>query len=224
MAGLGDRNIDGTLTFYAQTFNTSGDTADATSPPAYRVYEDETDTPILTGTMALRDSSNTDGFYSEQITLSAANGFEEGKSYNIRMTASSGGIAGAAFHAFNVVPDIESRIPAALVGGRMDSNVGAISGSAPAADTLESFMINGVTSGTVNDGSASASSFVTDLTEASDNHYNGSVLLFLDDPLKGQSRKISDYDGTSKTITLAAAFTEAPDNGDAFVILGRIEA
>lgn len=33
--------------------------------------------------------------------------------------------------------DIQSRLPAALVGGRMDSNAGAISGDATAADNLE---------------------------------------------------------------------------------------
>jgi hypothetical protein len=35
--------------------------------------------------------------------------------------------------------NIQSRLPAALVSGRMDSNVGAISGDSTAADTLESY-------------------------------------------------------------------------------------
>lgn len=35
--------------------------------------------------------------------------------------------------------DIQSRLPAALVGGRIDANVGAISGDATAADNLESY-------------------------------------------------------------------------------------
>lgn len=65
--------------------------------------------------------------------------------------------------------DIQSRLPAALVGGRMDANVGAISADATAADNAESFfdgtgyagtnnviptvttVTNAVTAGTVSD-------------------------------------------------------------------------
>jgi len=84
MSYLGSWKIDDLLTFAIVTTRVdTGAATDADSAPAYRVYEDETATPILTGTMALLDSANTAGFYSEQITLSAANGFEKGKSYNI---------------------------------------------------------------------------------------------------------------------------------------------
>jgi hypothetical protein len=36
--------------------------------------------------------------------------------------------------------DIQTRLPAALVGGRIDANVGAVSGDATAADNLESYL------------------------------------------------------------------------------------
>lgn len=102
---LGDFQIDDVLTFPVQTqrFDT-GAAADADSAPAYRVYEDETGTPVLTGTMALLDSDNTDGFYSEQITLSAANGFENGKTYTIRIAATVNAVAGATTRVFRVKP------------------------------------------------------------------------------------------------------------------------
>ena len=74
----------------------TGTLSDADSVPTYRVYEDETATAILTGSMALLDSANTTGFYSEQIACTAANGFEVDKSYSIyiEMTVDSetGGI------------------------------------------------------------------------------------------------------------------------------------
>jgi len=44
--------------------------------------------------------------------------------------------------------DIQTRLPAALVGGRMDSNAGAISGDATAADNLELF-VEGTALGTL---------------------------------------------------------------------------
>lgn len=101
MSGLSERFIDDVLTFYATTtrFDT-GTATDADAVPAYRVYEEETTTPILTGNMALLDSANTTGFYSEQITLSAANGFEVGKCYAIYISATVNSVAGAAHREF----------------------------------------------------------------------------------------------------------------------------
>lgn len=95
MSGLGAFFIDDVLTFAVNTHNPStGAASDADSAPTYRVYEEETATPILTGTMALLDSTNTTGFYSEAITLSAANGFEVGKSYNIYIEAAVSSVTG----------------------------------------------------------------------------------------------------------------------------------
>jgi hypothetical protein len=99
---LGSWKIDDVITFHAQTTSAAGAVTDADSAPTYRIYEDETGTPIVTGTMALLDSSNTDGWYSEQITLSAANGFEKGKSYAIRMLAPVGGVSSATYHTFQI--------------------------------------------------------------------------------------------------------------------------
>ena len=103
MSYLGSWAIDDALTFYANTtrFDT-GAATDADSVPSYRVYEDETTSPLLTGSMALLDSANTAGFYSEQIALSAANGFEAGKQYAIYIAATVNLVAGASHHTFQV--------------------------------------------------------------------------------------------------------------------------
>jgi predicted amidohydrolase len=61
------------------------------------------------------------------------------------------------------------------------------------------------------------------LAEASNDHYNGAFVVFYSGALAGQSRKISDYDGTTKVLTVAVAFTEAPAAGDDFLIIGRSE-
>ncbi len=100
---LSERFIDDVLTFYAVTtkFDT-GVATDADSVATYRVYEEETATPILTGSMALLDAANTAGFYSEQITLSAANGFEIGKCYAIYIAATVNSVAGASHREFVV--------------------------------------------------------------------------------------------------------------------------
>lgn len=103
MSYLGSKAIDDTLTFYVNTtrFDT-GAATDADAAPAYRVYEDETGTALLNGTMALLDSVNTAGLYSEQITLSAANGFEAGKDYVVYVAATVNSVAGATNHTFQI--------------------------------------------------------------------------------------------------------------------------
>lgn len=106
---LGSWKLDDLLTFTVVTTRVdTGAATDADSAPAYRVYEDETSTPILTGTMALLDSGNTAGFYSEQITLSAANGFEKGKSYNIYIQATVNSVIGATTRNFQMEAEVDA--------------------------------------------------------------------------------------------------------------------
>lgn len=78
---------------------------------------------------------------------------------------------------------------------------------------------------TVDDASFSptTTAFETDLTETTADHYNNQFVFFISGLLAGQSRKISDYDGTNKRVTVATALTEAPSDGDKFIILGRSE-
>lgn len=71
---------------------------------------------------------------------------------------------------------------------------------------------------TINDGAATTTSFITALTEATSSHYKDTSLVFIDGALIGQSRPIFAYNGTTKTITLDEALTEAPSNGDGFII------
>lgn len=111
MSYLGSWKIDDACTFVANTHNAStGAATDADSAPSYRIFENETATPILTGSMALLDSSNTDGFYSEQITLSAANGFEKGKSYNIYISAAVNSVTGTMAHSLQIEAEVDANV------------------------------------------------------------------------------------------------------------------
>lgn len=104
MAYLGEWTIDAYLTFRASSHGAAtGGAADADSSPAYRVYEDETGTPILTGTMALLDAANTTGFYTERIQLTAASGFEVGKCYTIYVSGLVDAVEGTVSHTFSIV-------------------------------------------------------------------------------------------------------------------------
>jgi len=91
------------LTFSITTHDPdTGVLTDADAAPVYRVYEDETAAPILTGTMAILDDANTTGFYTELIACTTANGFEDGKSYNIYIEATVDGDQGGISYGFKV--------------------------------------------------------------------------------------------------------------------------
>lgn len=137
MPYLGSWKIDDYLTFPANTHNAStGAAADADAVPAYRIYEDETATPIVTGNMALLDSSNTAGFYSEQVQLTAASGFEKGKSYTIYISAAVSSVTGTMSHTFQIEAEVDANTVSAT---NVSSNVVQISGDGTAADNAESF-------------------------------------------------------------------------------------
>lgn len=103
MGCQGEVELTRNLTFSVCTHDPdTGVLTDADSAPTYRIYEDETATAILTGTMATLDTANTVGFYSEQIACTAANGFEEGKSYTIYIEATVDGDTGGMCYGFRV--------------------------------------------------------------------------------------------------------------------------
>lgn len=73
--------------------------------------------------------------------------------------------------------------------------------------------------GTVNDASATATSFITDLTNVTTSFYSDATLVFITGSLKGQARVISSYNGTTKTVTFDEAFSLTPSDTDGFIIL-----
>ena len=116
------------------------------------------------------------------------------------------------------------------VGGNVVGNVGgtvasvsgsvadvlAISGSTDAADKFEASALTIVT-GTAS-GTLSTTTMDTNLTEGTNDHYNGRQIVFTSGVLQDQATSISDYSGSSKTVVMVA-LTEAPGSGDGFNIV-----
>ncbi len=75
-------------------------------------------------------------------------------------------------------------------------------------------------SGQVLDGAPAVTDFDTDLVEATNNHYNGGLLMFVTGVCRGQFHFIDVYTGGTKNCTFAAGdqWTDIPANGDAFVV------
>ena len=112
---------------------------------------------------------------------------------------------------------------AAGAGGRLSVDTTALGGDVTAATNAKDFWLNAITTGAVNDVGATTTDFDTDLSEASDDHYNDLAMVFTSGNLKGQVRRITDYTGSTKNCSFTTAWTEAPADTDTFIILGRIE-
>ena len=71
----------------------------------------------------------------------------------------------------------------------------------------------------VTDGSNTTLTFETDLAETSDDFYNNLQIKFETGPNIGQARRISDYNGTTKFVTVDDSFDTIPVTTDEFVII-----
>lgn len=120
----------------------------------------------------------------------------------------------------SVIEEIENIIallPAALVGGRMDSNVSALDNDNAAAISL-SKASSAVVRGAAETGTLSTTEMTTDLTEATTDHYKGRLIIWTSGALKDQATDITAYVTTGGKLTYTAT-TDAPANTDTFVIV-----
>jgi hypothetical protein len=109
----------------------TGAVSDADSTPTFSVFEEATDTPILSAQNFTKRTSLT-GNYRGTFTASAANGFEAGKWYSVIASATVDSIAAKKnCGSFRVAP-------AENVAGVQVVDTTHISGDSTAADNLES--------------------------------------------------------------------------------------
>lgn len=119
-----DVKIGDDLTFTITTHDPdTGVVTDADSAPTYRVYEDETATAILNGTMAKLDDTNTTGFYSESIACTSGNGFEDSKTYSIYIEATVDSDKGAISYTFKAHDHDVTSVVSALTQYIVHGNV-----------------------------------------------------------------------------------------------------
>lgn len=208
MSYLGSWKIDDALTFAANSHDPSdGSASDADTVPTYRVYEDETGTAILNGSTAKLDDANTTGFYSEQLTLSAANGFEKGKCYTIYVSATVGSVVVTTNHTFQVEAEVDVQ--------SINANATAAARLALSADQ----MIPGTVDNTAFTPTTTQLE-ADDITTAAADHYNGRIIIFTSGTLIAQATDITDYElSTGRGKFTYTAVTSAPANNDTFIIV-----
>lgn len=74
--------------------------------------------------------------------------------------------------------------------------------------------------GVIEDSTGNTTTMVqTNFSEATDDHYNGGLVVFLDGTEANQSRRITDYDGGNGYIVFTPALTGTPASGDSLRII-----
>ncbi len=119
--------------------------------------------------------------------------------------------------------NIQTRLPAALVGGRMDANISAINNATGGVARLER-AIRAIITGTVGAGSTTTSvvSSALDPAGAVADQFKGQILAFDKDTttaaLRGQKTDITGNTSSGTPTFSVTALTTAPVSGDTFTI------
>lgn len=213
MAYLGCFAIDDYLAFYCNTHTpATGAITDADAVPPYRIYEDEADTPILTGNMAKLDDANTVGFYSEQIQLTAGNGFEEDKSYCIRILPTVGGVSYALERTFQIGAFANQVWDEVLTGAT--HNI-----STSAGRRLRQLGAASIASGTAEAGGAATITLEAGEVSTADHIYNQNLIAITGGTGVGQVRMIVEYTGSTRVVTVDMAWEIQPDTDSEYQII-----
>ncbi len=107
-------------------------------------------------------------------------------------------------------------------GGRLDQLLDAVKAVTDAltAASAAKLALSAATivSGAVEAGTLSTTQMTTDLTEATNDHYNGRIIIWTSGVLQNQATDITDYAGATGLLTYTAV-TEAPSAADTFIIV-----
>src|SRR3990167_2320371 len=138
-----------------------------------------------------------------------ANGLADANTVKVGPTGS--GTSQTAGDIIGDTNDIQTRLPAALVSGRMDSSVGAMAAntftaSAVASDAVTE--VRSIVSGTADSGTTTT---MVDAarTEADTDYWKDMAILFTSGTISGQARLITAFNAATDTITFSPATTQA---------------
>ena len=112
--------------------------------------------------------------------------------------------------------DIQLRLPAALIGGRMNSDMKAINGNATSAAQL-ALSAEQIENGAC-EGTPTTTVIQTDLAEPQDDIYIGRIVMFTSGNARGEATDITDYAGATGTLTVTA-LANAPADTDTFILI-----
>jgi len=216
--------IDEVVTFDVVTHLAStGASTNADSSGTYEVYEETTDTAILSA-QALVLRAGATGVYRGTFTASAANGFEAGKWYSVVAASTVSSVAGkaVAMH-FRVapaesvagVPEVDVTHAGGVAGAIPAVAAGAV-GGLPVLDARFRVLARdgGAQIAIAQTGTLSTTQATTTLTGYGDDHFNNRFMIWWPDVSGNGAAIITDYDSATGMLTWSPAIAGAPSNGD----------
>lgn len=99
---LGDWALEATLTFLHQALDGSNTPVDFTGTGTYRIYNSSGLMSNGTGNLSVFDDSNTTGLYSGSKSLAAADGYERGQTYYIRVQGTVSAATRGTLYSFTI--------------------------------------------------------------------------------------------------------------------------
>jgi hypothetical protein len=115
-------------------------------------------------------------------------------------------------------PAVDTVATVTTVTNQVTANVTAISGDSAAADNLEA-SLETLVLGTATGVPTATTMADSALTEATDDHFNGRIIIWRTGVLALQATDITSYNGTTKTFTFTAVVGGPAGAGDAYVIV-----
>lgn len=214
MQYLGDYVEHAIVNFKFATNQADGTPITLAGTPTVAVYKDANTTESTAGVTLTVDFDSRTGLHHVQVDT--ANGFyAPGNDFQVVLTAGTVDgidVSGTVLAHFS----IEYRNNRANVMQIYDSGIAALRLSLSAAQ-----IIPGTVDTATNSHTPTTTEFqADDITEATDNHYNGRIIIFTSGALAGQATNITDYAAVGGigqfTVT---ALTEAPANNNTFIIV-----
>ena len=214
MSYQGDLAEDQVLNFAFTSRGPTGLPETLADTPVLSVYKANGDAESTAGITLTVDFDTRTGLNHVRIDTSADAFYAVSNDYKVVITAGT----------VNGVSVVGEVVATFSIENRFDEvDITKIGGSVAALAAFKDMYTKVITTGTVSDAGPTALDFDTDLAEATDGHFDDSIVVFTTGPLTGQGRRCDVYTGVSKNIAVAVAYTEAPANGNAFQVLGRVE-
>lgn len=205
-----------TIDLYVQFKDATGAPSAATSKEALIVDSAQaTDTTIADGSFT-QVASKT-GWYTVPLTVGGA---DPVGSWAVHWEGTVGGVALAGIDYIEVKASGGEcgAVTADIVDDVWDEPLTGATHNVATSSGRRLRSLGDVVDGEVDDASATASSFITDLTGLHDDHYAHQSLNFISGNLAGMSKVILSYNSSTKLITVEDAFPEAPADGDEFTV------
>lgn len=153
----------------------------------------------------LTNTGFPDGSYQVLVQLDSANNFETGNTY---------GVFANAYVSASVNP--LAALGSFTIDNPIHSNIKEINDNVEAAVNLANSALS-ITVGKASAASLTTTTMGSDVAEATNDHYVGKIITWTSGALYKQSSNVSAYTGSGGVFTFEAV-TEAPSEGDSFVI------